>query len=367
MINNAEYIKYFKFFFENLPNTKKEKIKGMLINGQVCPTKINPDTALPEDNSKLDTMDFVLNCMLQHQKAIRLFQLSEYYEEYKYSMYYTYSESFQEALLENPCFYNETHTDFLNSPELIEKAQFKKNQNKLYLKFTFKLEKFYPNFMSYEYNKFTFICVFDLSNKNVEIRFNNLVSPFTTNSSYYLHFINLIVKFIKENLSINLISLDFSFLTLKANREVIKQTHPILSTSTQFDDSGSADLTSNDDNKRPYVDEIEELLKLKEEELGTNITQVERNTFNYIRREILSFLQTKEDEARYKKIVVRFSNPLDDSEKGYRTTFSYLNGNTNSHCIVHHELLDLKEGGRLDNVRKIVFELERQFNSQRTS
>lgn len=367
MINNAEYIKYFKFFFENFSATKQEKIKEMLISGRVCPIKINPDTALPEDNSKLDTMDFVLNCMLQHQKAIRLFQLSEYFEEYKYSLYYKFEETIDLKALDSEFFYDENYTEFLNSTTSIEKGQYIKHKGRLLLKFTFKLEKYFTQFMEYQYNKFSFICIFDLTSKNLEIRFDNLVSPFKTSSIYYLQFVKLIVKFMNEKLNINLTPLDFSFLTLKANREIIKETHPIISTSAQFDDSGSADLTCNDENKRPYVDEIEELLKLKEDELGPNISQVEKNTFNYIKREILSFLQTKEDEARYKKIVVKFLDILDSSEKGYRTTFSYLNNESNSHCIIHHELLNSKQERRLDNVRKIVFELERQFNSQRTS
>lgn len=355
---NKEYIQYYKFYLESLAKSKQEALRKMLIAGQVCPMKTNPTTGLPLDNKEIDNIDFVLDCILNSTKALRLIQRAECFEEYKYSMYFKFktNQEINWRELNSELFLDENQIEFLNNENEIEKSQFFFLNEKVFFKFSFKLELYLSKYYINLFTKASFICIMDLNKEELEIRFNGLVTPFKTTTNYYISFIDKIVKFLETGLNIAISPLDFSFLTIKDNREKIKKTHHIVLTDTDFDDDGGASLRSNGDNKRPYVDEIEELFQIKEKELGEEVTLAEKNMFNFLKREVMDFLRNKEDEARYKKIIIKFGS------EGYQTNFTYIYGINACNCIIHHEYLKLKEEGRLDSVRDIIFELEEKFN-----
>lgn len=359
MKRKMEYLEYFNFYLNGLSKAKKKSIKTMLTDAQLAPVEF-ASNGLPKDNSELDVTTFILKCMLNNQKAIELYQRYECYQNYKYSNYFKIisSESIDPTKFNAELIQQTEEVEILNKKNEIEKTMLYSLGGKLCFKFSFGLEKFNEQFMGTTYTKLTFILLVDPVEKTAEIRYDGTTSPFKTTQESYLHFVDLIVKFIKEKFKIELEYMDFLFLTDKEILDKVSNlNYHILETAATFEDSGSAVLSSNLEKQRPFVDEIKNLFDLKEKEFIKDT--MEYKVFDEVKREILDFIQTKENEARYKKIVLELEE--------FRTRFNYVHALSKIICSVHHEFITNNQEGRLENVRDIIFRIEKQFNGSANS
>lgn len=358
MKRKIDYLSHLRVYLNGVSKVKKKNIKTMLKDAQLTPVEFD-SFGMPKDNSELDTTEFILKCMMINQKAIELYQRYECSQNYKYSNYF-------KTASKNGINYKDFDSKFIQKDDeieilnkkTIEKTMLYVIDGKLYFKFSFSLDKFNEQFLQTISTKITFILIIDPVEKNGEIRYDGTTFPFKTTQESYLHFVNLIVEFVKEKFEIELEHIDFCFLTDKDVTDKLSTlNYHLLGTSATFDDSGSAVLSSNNEKQRPFVDEIKNLFDLKEKEFTKET--VEYKVFDEIKREILEFIQTKENEARYKKIVLELES--------FRTKFNFMQTSLKTICYVHHEFISNNQERRVENVRDIIFRIEKQFNSSTDS
>lgn len=367
MENNIEkienYLEYFKHYFLNLSKFRKTRIKKLLIENQICPLKID-ENGMPIDNTKTDVDNFVLDSFLSTDKAILLFQKNELFQNYKYSIFYKILNENLDDIKSNVLGKKDLFFDIDSEIEEfnifkdnnatenawnIKKTYYSINNEKIYLKIPLGIEKFIANFYGNVKTKMFFLCIIDLENKIMEVRYEGLTQPFKTNQEFYLSLEEKAVNFIKYELKLKLQNLDLQFIPKEI--ETLKNMgYKIVRRSAEFSDAGSAALGSNNENMLPYIDDLKIFLELKLKEFEEDTT--EYKVASEMKREILEFFSEKEDESSYTNIILKINN--------YQTHFNYF---YDDRCVVQHEYMSSNnDDGRGDYVKGIILQLERQFN-----
>lgn len=364
MYNNLEeienYLEYFKHYFLNLSKFRKVKIKKMLLDNQICPIKID-ENGMPVDNSKIDVDTFILESFLHSKKAILVFQKYELLQNYKYSIFYKIKNENLE----------ETKKELLNKERIItidseieeftivkdndeknftvKKAYYYIDDEKIYFKIPLGLEKFDVKYYGNIKTKMFFLCIIDLTNRILEVRYEGLTQPFKTNQEFYLLLENKIIEFIAYELKLNLENFDLQFIAREI--EALKaKGYKIVRRNAHFSDAGSAALGSNNQNMLPYIDDLKTFLELKIKEFDKDTT--EYKIADEMKREIIEFLAEKENESSYTNVILKIDN--------YQTHFNYF---YEDKCVIQHEYMSSNnDEGRGEYVREIILQLEKQFN-----
>lgn len=360
-INN--YLEYFRDYFKNLPNFRKEKIKKFLLDNHVCPPITNKEGKVV-DNSKKNVNDFVMETLLENIDGIFLVQKYELFRNYKYSLFYDINnfrnQNIKENVMKNPNIFFDIEKniekfnffkDEKNNKLKIDKCFYFIEKNKIYIKFPIGLEKYDDIYFQTFKTKMTFLCILDLEKNILEVRYDGLYTPFRTTQDFYLLLENEVITFLMTFLSIKLESKNFDFIYKKID-EIKNQGYIIVRKESEYNDQGGAKLLCNKKNMLPYIDDLKELLEYKLEQFEKNTCEYE--IANEISREILQFINEKEEESNCTNIVLKIND--------YRTHFNYLD-NDNLSCIIQHEYMDTKnDEGRGDYVREVILQLENKFN-----
>ena len=362
-METKEYLEYFKYYFQNLAQCRKEKIKSYLLENNICPVTTS-ENGMPIDNTKKNVFDFVMESFLQNKNAILLFQKYELFRNYKYSIFYNIkcnSISNLENILDekkDSLFDIEKniekfnfYKDEKNSELKIDKAFYFKREEKIYIKIPIGIEKYEESIFQTFKTKMNFLCIIDLKTTTLEVRYDGLYSPFRTTQDFYLILENEVIKFLTTVFLLKLEPKNFDFI-FKNIDDIKSQGFIVVRKESEFNDQGGARLSCNRKNMLPYVDDLKELLKHK-------LTQFEKNTFEYeianeFSREIIQFINEKEEESNCRNIVLQIDN--------YRTHFNYVDSGEIS-CLIQHEYMDIKnDEGRGDYVREVILQLENKFN-----
>lgn len=358
-----DYLEYFKDYFKNLPNFRKEKIKKYLLDNHVCPSITDKEGKIV-DNSKKNVNDFVMQSILENSNAVFLVQKFELFRNYKYSLFYYINNRNNQNIKDSIMGKQEI---FFDIEKNIEKFNFFKDEkgnkikinkcfyfiekNKIYIKFPIGLERYDEIYFQTFKTKMTFLCILDLEKNILEVRYDGLYTPFRTTQDFYLQLENEIILFLMSYLNIELKSKKFDFI-YKEIDNIKKQGFIIVRKESEYNDQGGAKLSCNKKNMLPYIDDLKELLKYKLEQFEKNTGEYE--IANEISREILQFINEKEEESNCTNIVLQIND--------YRTHFNYLD-NENLNCIIQHEYMDTKnDEGRGDYVREVILQLENEFN-----
>lgn len=356
-----KYLEYFKHYFINLSKFRKTKIKKLFLENRICPLKIK-ENGMPVDNSKVDVETFVFDCLLLIKESILVFQKNELFQNYKYSVFYKVLNENLESIKQNILDKKDQFFDINSEIEElnifkdngenkleIKKSYFYIDNNKIYLKIPLGIEKFDKIYYETVKTKMLFLCIIDLKDRILEVRYEGLTQPFKTNQEFYLLLEEKIVNFIKYELGLKLKNLDLQFIA-KELETLKKANYKIVRRDVEFSDSGSAALGSNKNNMLPYIDDLKTFLELKIKEFEEDT--LEYKVANEMKREILDFFNEKEDESSCTNVILKIDE--------YQTHFNYFYSDK---CVVQHEYMSLSsDEGRGDYVREIILQLERQFN-----
>ena len=330
---------------------KKELLKqvvndGLVINNKKRSNQLSFKFADIVDVSEYDTLDEKVNSILDADSVLQYIEEFEYKRQYRHFCYFKCSEippTKLEELVENDDVYlfdkkGETLIDSYNKPSLYIV------DNLVYLKFSDRLNNETGNEI-----KFTVICVLDKEHSVIELRFDRVGIAYKNSYNFYRDKINGILEYLKTNLSVEIVNIDF-----KAVIDYIKSEKDNISIYAQrMQRNGTtAYLEAYDDGDgvMPILGELGNFIEENKELFDTDI-----NT-NLIKDKLLAFIKEIEVKSDMPMVKVK----LDDRDIKFGITHNYK-GMEYSLFMFYGELLGDKE--MMGYVRNYLIECNRELEN----
>ncbi len=357
MTERLDFLKYYRYSLHKLSNSEKSKIKLYLIENGITVSQYSKDTIfgdVPLD--KIPAQTFIEEAIKSSREAILLLQKLELINEHKYSIFLESSQEIEyNEVVKNEEFYENDRIEFLNEEnnEIRSASIYNQNADYFIIKINFKLEKFDDFTNSTVFTRAVFTIVYHKENNVFEIRYNSLQSPFKLNQEYYLNFIFKIRTFLETKLKVKLDFLYLNHMFEKWNE--IKEEYKMINKSSAFEDNGSAEMSTNEENQLPYIDEVRDIML----EFKNTFSEdpIKFPVFNEINMRIEELFTDKEAEARHNFITYTI--------KLRAEKFTFIHDR--QLCIIHHlskrikSTADEEKRGSLDELSREIIRIKNKF------